>query len=452
MAKVVVLGGGESGWGSAYLAKEKGHDTFLSDSGSLNPKYKSLLEEAMIPFEEGGHTIERVLEADIIIKSPGIPDSVELVQRAIKQGVEVISEIEFAGRYDSARRISITGSNGKTTTTSLIYHILSHAGYNVGLGGNIGVSYAYQVATTQRDWYVLELSSFQLDGIYDFRSDIALLMNVTPDHLDRYDYSMERYTASKFRIVRNQRERDSFIFSFDDSRIRSYISSHMEEFKGAMRPFTTSSQTSAMHYDPTENEIRVFTSLGGVVIDCSRLMIGGLHNYANIMASAGAALEAGVSSEKIKEAVYTFKGVEHRLEPIAKRNDIIYINDSKATNVDSLYCALESMQRPTVLILGGTDKGNDYSQVDDLVSRKVRAMVFMGVDNSKLMAHFKDRVGTIISTSSLEEAMEAVAALEQRGDAVLLSPACASFDLFSNYEDRGRKFKAAVMKHINKIG
>ncbi len=424
--KIVVLGGGVSGYGSAILAKRMGFEVFLSDRGTLSPRFTKLLDEWEVEYEQGGHSEERILAADEVIKSPGIPDKAPLVVALKQRGIAVISEIEFAGRYlNGARTICITGSNGKTTTTSLIYKILSDAGYNVALGGNIGESFAYTVATREVDWYVLELSSFQLDGMSEFRADVAVLMNITPDHLDRYDYKFENYVASKMRIEQNQRAEDSFIYLADDPMI---------EAKGAAerKPFSREMIKDGI------------IEVGGIKIDSNKMQIGGLHNSYNASAAALAAMSAGVPEESILKSIYSFSPVEHRLEPAGVIDGVEYINDSKATNVDSVWYALESMTRPTVWIAGGTDKGNDYEPLKAFARAKVHTLVCMGVDNAALERSFEGVVPTIISTSSLEAAMVAARGSAREGDVVLLSPACASFDLFKNYEHRGEMFKEWV--------
>ncbi len=430
MRRIVVLGGGVSGYGSAILAKREGYDVFLSDRGELSPKYTALLDEWGIEYEQGGHSEERIFAASEVIKSPGIPDKAPLIVALRERGIPVISEIELAGRYlRGARTICITGSNGKTTTTSLIYKILVDAGYSVALGGNIGESFAYSVATREVDWYVLEISSFQLDGMFDFRADVAVLMNITPDHLDRYDYKFENYVASKMRVEQNQRAEDSFIYLGDDKMITP---------QGVARrlPFSKSLIDEGGVMD-----------VAGMRIESAKMKIAGLHNCYNAQAAALAAQAAGVGEESILRSIYSFSPVEHRLEPAGEIDGVLYINDSKATNVDSAWYALESMQRPTVWIAGGTDKGNDYAPLLDFARAKVHTLVCMGVDNAALQSAFTGVVGEVISTASLEEAMSAARCAARSGDVVLLSPACASFDLFNNYEHRGEMFKSWVQEH-----
>ena len=449
MKRIVVLGGGISGYGSAILAKKKGFDVFLSDSGRIADRYKARLDEWAVPYEEGGHTEERILAADEVVKSPGIPEKAPVVRRIREAGIPIISEIEFAGRYiGRARTICITGSNGKTTTTSLIYRILRDAGYNAALGGNIGESFAYSVATGDYDWYVLELSSFQLDGMYRFRADVAVLTNITPDHLDRYDYCFQNYADSKMRIVRNQHSRCAFIYSADDPVIAEQLPRHdlrMRELPFAARAAVASGAGDAFLCD---GKFTATVGRASVEIDTAQMKLAGLHNAYNAMAAALAALAAGVAPEQVRRSIYDFNPVEHRLEPAGEYGGVAWINDSKATNVDSVWYALESMTRPVVWIAGGTDKGNDYAPLKEFARQKVRTLVCMGADNAKLVAEFTGVVPQIISTGSLDEAMRAARDAARPGDAVLLSPACASFDLFKNYEQRGELFKRWVAEHL----
>ena len=441
MSRVVVLGGAESGVGAAVLAKVKGFDVFLSDKGQIKEEYAAQLRKWEIPFEEGQHTEELILSADEVVKSPGIPGTVPMVQKIREKGIRVVSEIEFASRFDSAKKICVTGSNGKTTTTSLIYYLLQNAGLNVGLGGNIGKSYAYQVATEHFDYYVLEISSFQLDDIYDFRPDIAIITNITPDHLDRYDHKMENYVASKFNITRNLRPADCFIFDSDDAITVGHLSKIVLRCK--MLPFSQEKEVAqgaflredriVLRYDKEETDLFL-----------QELALGGRHNVYNSMAAALAAKASGIGNEVIRKSLATFQPIEHRLEPVLSIKDVLYINDSKATNVDSAWYALECQKRPVVWIVGGTDKGNDYSILNDLVREKVKAIVCLGVDNSKIHAAFGDMVSRMEDASSAREAVQKASRLATPGDVVLLSPCCASFDLFKNYEDRGEQFKAAV--------
>ncbi len=442
MKRAVILGGGESGVGAAVLAKVKDYDVFLSDSGQLKEAYREQLRKWEIPFEEGGHTVERVLDADLVVKSPGIPDNAPLVEKLHAQDTPVISEIEFAGWYDTARKICITGSNGKTTTTSLIYYLLQNAGFNVGLGGNIGKSYAMQVATEKHDIYVLEISSFQLDNMYDFKADIAVLMNITPDHLDRYDHCFQNYINAKFRITRNMRPEDCFIFCSDDEVTIGELNKIVVQARKL--PFTQYGQveegawleddTVRVRYDGDEFDILV-----------EDLSLKGRHNVYNSMAAAITGKIMNITNETIRKSLTTFEGVEHRMEKVLSVGGVLYINDSKATNVNSTWYALESVNAPTVLILGGTDKGNDYSPLADLVREKVKAIVCLGVDNRKIKDFFGGMV-PVYETLSAESCVNKCAELAVPGDIVLLSPCCASFDLFKNYEDRGRQFKEAVRK------
>jgi len=446
MARIVVLGGAESGVGAAVLAKVKGFDVFLSDNGKIGEEYLETIRRYDIPYEEGGHTASLILNADEVVKSPGIPGTAPMVKALREQGTHIISEIEFAARYDGAKKICVTGSNGKTTTTSLIYYLLQEAGLNVGLGGNIGKSYALQVATEQHDYYVLEISSFQLDDAYDFRPDIAIITNITPDHLDRYDHKMENYVKAKFRITRNLRPEDCFIFDSDDAITIGHLGKIVLQAK--MLPFSQEKEVEqgafvrggsiVLRYEEEETEIYL-----------KDLALGGRHNVYNSMAAALAAKASGISDEVIRNSLKTFSPIEHRLEPVLSVGGVLYVNDSKATNVDAAWYALECQSRPVVWIVGGTDKGNDYSVLTDLVREKVKAIVCLGVDNSKIHKAFADIVGpdNICDALSAEQAVKAGAAYAGEGDVVLLSPCCASFDLFRNYEDRGEQFKQAV-RHL----
>ena len=441
MARVVVLGGAESGVGAAVLAKVKGFDVFLSDKGQIKKEYADTLRKWNIPFEEGQHTEELILNADEVVKSPGIPGTVPMVQKIREKGIRVVSEIEFASRYDSAKKICITGSNGKTTTTSLIYHVLVQAGLNVGLGGNIGKSYAYQVATEHFDYYVLEISSFQLDDIYDFRPDIAIITNITPDHLDRYDHKMENYVAAKFKITKNLTEENCFIFDSDDAITVGHLNKIVLRCK--MLPFSQEKEVKQGAF-LRDDKIILRMDEEETDIFLQELALGGRHNIYNSMAAALAARAAGIENEVIRKSLATFQPIEHRLEPVLSIKDVLYINDSKATNVDSAWYALECQKRPVVWIVGGTDKGNDYSVLNDLVKEKVKGIVCLGVDNAKIHAAFGGMVAEMADALSAKEAVEKAAAMAAPGDVVLLSPCCASFDLFKNYEDRGEQFKAAV--------
>ncbi|MDE7344614.1 MAG: UDP-N-acetylmuramoyl-L-alanine--D-glutamate ligase [Alistipes sp.] len=448
MKNIVVLGGGISGCGSAVLAKKKGFGVFLSDSGPIAERYRRMLDEQGIPFEQGGHSEERILAASEVVKSPGIPDSAPIVQKIRAAGIPVISEIEFAGRYlGRAKCICITGSNGKTTTTSLIYKIMRDAGLNVALGGNIGDSFARSVAEGGYDWYVLELSSFQLDGMYKFRAHIGVLMNITPDHLDRYDHCFQNYVDSKMRITQNQTSRDFFVFSGDDETVWQQLPKY--DLRGRQLPFAARNAVASGAGDAFLCDGRFTASVGraSVEIDMAKMRIAGLHNAYNAMAAALAALAAGVAPASIRRSLYDFAPVEHRLEPVAEKNGVLWINDSKATNVDSVWYALESMKRPVVWIAGGTDKGNDYEPLKQFARQKVRTLVCMGLDNAKLVGEFSGVVPEVVSTDSLDAAMKAAKAAARPGDVVLLSPACASFDLFKNYENRGELFKQWVLEN-----
>ena len=449
--KIVVLGGGISGYGSAILAKKKGFDVFLSDMGKIAPKFRERLDEWKVEYEEGQHTEERILDANEVVKSPGIPDMAPIVKRIRERGIPVISEIEFAGRYKGvAKTICITGSNGKTTTTSLVYKIMRDAGRKVSLGGNIGESFAYSVATEKNFWYVLELSSFQLDGMTKFRADVGVLMNITPDHLDRYDYKFENYAASKMRITQNQSSADAFIYSADDDMTRQMLDKMDSSLRARQLPFAINTAIASGDGDAVLEGYTFTASVGkqSVTIDTRKMQIHGMHNIYNAMAAALATLAAGVEPRVIKRSIYDFSPVEHRLEPAGERNGIRWINDSKATNVDSVWYALESMQQPTVWIAGGTDKGNDYTPLKEFARRKVKALICMGLDNAKLKRDFDGIIPVIEDCSSLDEAMRAAERHATEGDTVLLSPACASFDLFRNYEERGRLFKEWVKENI----
>lgn len=441
MNKIVVLGAGESGAGAAVLAKVKGMDVFVSDMSAIKENYKELLNSYNIAWEEGKHTESRILDADEVVKSPGIPNEAPLVQKLIAQGTPIISEIEFAGRYTDAKMICITGSNGKTTTTSLIYHIFKSAGLNVGLAGNIGKSLALQVATEKHDYYIIELSSFQLDNMYDFRANIAILMNITPDHLDRYEHNMQNYVDAKFRIVQNQTEEDAFIFWNDDPIIRRGLERY--GLKAQLYPFAKMKGEGAIAYvEDGEIEIQEPISFN---MEQEALALHGTHNLYNSLAAGISANVAGIEKEEIRKALSNFKGVEHRLEKVCDVRGIHFINDSKATNVNSCWYALQSMTTKTVLILGGKDKGNDYNEIADLVKQKCSALVYLGIDNQKLHDFF-DGFGLPVADvrSGMKEAVEAAYKLAKRGETVLLSPCCASFDLFKSYEDRGEQFKRYV--------
>ncbi|MBS1634793.1 MAG: UDP-N-acetylmuramoyl-L-alanine--D-glutamate ligase [Bacteroidetes bacterium] len=441
--RIVILGSGESGVGSAILAQAKGFDVFVSDKGIIKDKYKSVLQDHNIAFEDGTHTEDLILNADEIIKSPGIPSTVVLIKKAHEKNIPVISEIEFAGRYTQAKKICITGSNGKTTTTMLTYHILQKAGYRVGLGGNVGKSFAWQVATSQFDYYVLELSSFQLDDMYEFKADVAVLLNITPDHLDRYEYKFENYAKSKFRITQNQTPSDFFIYCADDPVIMEYI--EKADVKAKRIPFSIKQTLEGdSAYLENETQITLNYNQNPLIMTLEQLALQGKHNVYNSMAASMAARIVDIRKDIIRESLQDFVNVEHRLEFVASINGIEFINDSKATNVNSAWYALESMQKPVVWIVGGQDKGNDYNELIDLVKEKVKAIVCLGVDNSKIIKAFSGVIDTIVETQSAKEAVDASYRLGKKGDVVLLSPACASFDLFQNYEDRGMQFKGAV--------
>ncbi|OUQ54010.1 UDP-N-acetylmuramoyl-L-alanine--D-glutamate ligase [Alistipes sp. An116] len=448
MKNIVVLGGGISGYGSAILARKKGFGVFLSDAGKIADRFRAKLDEWQVPYEEGGHTEERILAATEVVKSPGIPDSAPIVRKIREAGIPLISEMEFAGRYmGRAKCICITGSNGKTTTTSIIYKILRDAGYNVALGGNIGESFAYSVATGNYDWYVLELSSFQLDGMYKFRAHIGVLMNITPDHLDRYDHCFQNYIDAKMRITQNMTSRDWFIYSGDDEVIREQLPKY--DLRMRQLPFMAHSAVASGAGDAFLCDGKFTAAVGrhAVEIDTAKLQIKGLHNAYNAMAASLAALAAGVAPTKIRRSLYDFAPVEHRLEPVLEKDGVLWINDSKATNVDSVFYALESMTRPVVWIAGGTDKGNDYEPLKKFAREKVHTLVCMGLDNAKLVREFTGVIPEIVSTDSLDAALTACKRAARPGDVVLLSPACASFDLFHNYEQRGELFKKWVREH-----
>jgi UDP-N-acetylmuramoylalanine--D-glutamate ligase len=441
MNRIVILGGGESGAGAAVLAKLKGFDVFLSDLSEIKPNYKNLLNEYCIEWEEKQHTEEKILNAAEIIKSPGIPDKAPLIKKLHAQGTPVISEIEFAGRYTNAKMICITGSNGKTTTTMLTYHILKNSGLRVGLAGNVGNSLALQVATENFEYYVVELSSFQLDGMTEFKADIAVLLNITPDHLDRYDYNFQNYVNSKFRITQNQTKDDTFIFWENDPVIKAELAKR--NIQSTMYPFAIERNEKTKAF--IENDELIINTLKTIfTMPQTELAIQGLHNTYNSMAAGLTATVLNVKKESIRASLMDFQGVEHRLEYVATVRNVRYINDSKATNVNSCWYALQSMKTPTVLILGGTDKGNDYSEIEELVNEKVTSLIFMGVDNTALMAFFKDKVANIVEVKSMEDAVAEAYKIAKSGETVLLSPCCASFDLFKNYEDRGRQFKTCV--------
>ncbi|MDP2888261.1 MAG: UDP-N-acetylmuramoyl-L-alanine--D-glutamate ligase [Bacteroidota bacterium] len=437
----VILGAAESGVGAAILARKQGFDVFISDFGIIKEKYRKELTDRQFNFEEGHHSEEKILNADLVIKSPGIPDKAPLIVKLKEKGVPVVSEIEFGGRYTSAKKICITGSNGKTTTTLLTYHMLEKAGYNVGLAGNVGQSFAWQVAEKEFDYYVIELSSFQLDGMVDFKADIAVLLNITPDHLDRYNYNMQNYVDSKFRITQNQTADDVFIWCSDDPVLRlemekRKIAAHCVPFGLGVPP--------AEGAGVIDNNMIINWKQNIFTMSILDIALQGNHNTYNSMAAGISGMAVNIRNEMVRESMADFKGVEHRLERFLKVHGIEFINDSKATNINSTWYALESMSQPTVWIVGGIDKGNDYTQLTELVKKKVKAIVCLGKDNSKIMEAFKHIGIDMVETQSMADAVRSAYYLARNGDTVLLSPACASFDLFENYEDRGYQFKNAV--------
>lgn len=439
--RIVILGAGESGCGAAVLAKKLGFDVFVSDFGAISDKYKAMLDGHSIPWEEKKHSEELILNAGEVIKSPGIPNEAPIVVKITEAGIPVISEIEFAGRYTRAKMVCITGSNGKTTTTSLIYHIFREAGLNVGLAGNIGRSLALQVAEGDKDYYIVELSSFQLDNMYEFRANVAVLLNITPDHLDRYGYKMENYVKAKFRILQNQQPEDALVYWNEDPIIKSELPKYTH---GKPYPFAEKKQDGAVAY--TQKETLVFTEPVPFNMELEELSLTGKHNLYNSMAAGISANVAGIRKETIREALSSFTGVEHRLEKVAKVNGVEYINDSKATNVNSCWYALQSMKNKTILILGGKDKGNDYNEIAGLVKEKCCALIFLGADNSKLQEFFGGFGLPIYDTHSMQECVEQAYRIAKSGETVLLSPCCASFDLFKSYEERGRMFKECVCR------
>lgn len=438
--RIVILGAGESGAGAAVLAKKQGFDTFVSDMSAIKENYKTMLNERGIAWEEGKHTEELILNADEIIKSPGIPNEAPIIVKLKERGIPIISEIEFAGRYTNAKMICITGSNGKTTTTSLIYHIFKKAGLNVGLAGNIGQSLAYQVAECNYDYYVIELSSFQLDNMYKFHANIAVLMNITPDHLDRYEHKMQNYVDAKFRIIQNQTENDAFIYWNDDPIIQKELSKY--GIHGQNYPFAESKKENEVAY--IKNNQVHFTEPISFNMEQEELALTGKHNLFNSMAAGISANIAGIRKECIREALSDFEGVEHRLEKVCRVRGVEYINDSKATNVNSCWYALQSMKTKTVLILGGKDKGNDYSEIAELVKEKCSGLIYLGLHNEKLHNFFDGFGLPVADVQSMQDAVDAAYKMAKRGETVLLSPCCASFDLFKSYEDRGEQFKKCV--------
>ena len=440
MKRIVVLGAGESGAGAAVLAQKEGFDVFVSDMATINAKYKKLLDDHGIEWEEGQHTEEKILNADEVIKSPGIPKEAPMVRKIAEKGIHIISEIEFAGRYTNSKMICITGSNGKTTTTSLIYHIFKEAGYDAGLAGNIGRSLALQVAEDPHEYYIIELSSFQLDNMYDFHANIAILLNITPDHLDRYDYCMQNYVDSKMRIIQNQTEKDSFIFWNDDPIIKKELEKY--DIKSVICPFSELKEKGSIGY--IEEGKYTIEKPMPFNMEEEELSLSGKHNIYNSLAAGIATDIAGIRKEVIRKSLSDFPGVEHRLEKVTKVAGVEYINDSKATNVDACWYALESMKTPTILIIGGKDKGNDYDAIKPLVKQKCAGLVYLGADNSKLHDNFDGLGIPVRDTHSMKECGEACYEMAKPGDTVLLSPCCASFDLFKNMEDRGEQFKTLV--------
>ncbi|MBA3706310.1 MAG: UDP-N-acetylmuramoyl-L-alanine--D-glutamate ligase [Bacteroidetes bacterium] len=441
--RLVILGGGESGVGTAVLAKKEGFDVFISDKGKIKDKYKDVLSKYGIKWEEEKHSEALILNADEVVKSPGIPDNSEMVKALHKKNIRVISEIEFAGRYTKAKKICITGSNGKTTTTLLTYHMFKKAGLNVGLAGNVGKSFAMQVAEEDFDYYVIELSSFQLDGMFEFKADIAVLLNVTPDHLDRYDYKFENYVDSKFKVIQNQTEMDAFIYCIDDPVVAKEITTR--KIKAKQYPFSIKQKVEQGAYLNENNELTVNTNnTNPLFMTLQELALQGKHNIYNSMAAGVTGKLVEIRKEIIRESLSDFHNIDHRLELVGNVHGIEFINDSKATNVNSTWYALESMNNPVILILGGVDKGNDYSMLNELVKEKVKAIICLGADNKKIIKAFGGMVETILEAKSAKEAVAQAYKLGKKGETVLLSPACASFDLFENYEDRGTQFKQAV--------
>jgi UDP-N-acetylmuramoylalanine--D-glutamate ligase len=441
MQRLVILGGGESGVGTAILGKQKGYEVFVSDFGKIKDNYKEVLTINGIKWEEETHTEKKIFNADIVMKSPGIPDKSDVVKRLAEQGIPIISEIEFAAQYTKAKTIGITGSNGKTTTTMLTYHLLKSAGLNVGLGGNIGKSFAWQVAEDKFDYYVLELSSFQLDGIIKYRPDIAIITNISPDHLDRYEYKYEKYINSKFRITLNQTKSDFLIYDADDEAISDWLKNN--KTKAQLIPFSLT-QTFEKGAYLNNNKMEVNINEEEFIMETEHIALEGKHNLKNAMAATSVAKLMRIRKETIRESLSNFQGVEHRLEKVLKIQNVQYINDSKATNVNATFFALDSMNSPTVWIVGGVDKGNDYSELMSLVREKVKAIICLGVDNKKIIDAFGNVVDVMLEVDTMAAAVKMAQRLTEKGDSVLLSPACASFDLFENYEDRGRQFKMAV--------
>lgn len=440
MKRIVILGAGESGAGAAVLAKKEGFDVFVSDMSKINDKYKKILDDHNIEWEEGHHTEEKILNASEIIKSPGIPKEAPMIKKVMEKGIHIISEIEFASRYTNSKMVCITGSNGKTTTTSLIYHIFKEAGYDAGLAGNIGKSLALQVAEDPHEYYIIELSSFQLDNMYDFHANIAILLNITPDHLDRYDFCMQNYVDAKMRIIQNQTENDSFIYWNDDPIIKKELEKY--DIKAIVFPFSELKENGSIGY--IEEGKYIIEKPTPFNMEQEELSLSGKHNIYNSLAAGIATNIAGIKKEVIRKSLSDFPGVEHRLEKVTKVGGVQYINDSKATNVDACWYALESMKTPTILIIGGKDKGNDYDAIKPLVKEKCVGLVYLGADNKKLHDNFDNMGIPVRDTHSMKECVEACYEMAKHGDTVLLSPCCASFDLFKNMEDRGEQFKTLV--------
>ena len=440
MKRIVILGAGESGAGAAVLAKKEGFDVFVSDMSKINDKYKKILNDHNIEWEEGHHTEEKILNASEIVKSPGIPKEAPMIKKVMEKGIHIISEIEFASRYTTSKMVCITGSNGKTTTTSLIYHIFKEAGYDAGLAGNIGKSLALQVAEDPHEYYIIELSSFQLDNMYDFHANIAILLNITPDHLDRYDFCMQNYVDAKMRIIQNQTENDSFIYWNDDPIIKKELEKY--DIKAIVFPFSELKENGSIGY--IEEGKYIIEKPTPFNMEQEELSLSGKHNIYNSLAAGIATNIAGIKKEVIRKSLSDFPGVEHRLEKVTKVGGVQYINDSKATNVDACWYALESMKTPTILIIGGKDKGNDYDAIKPLVKEKCVGLVYLGADNKKLHDNFDNMGIPVRDTHSMKECVEACYEMAKPGDTVLLSPCCASFDLFKNMEDRGEQFKTLV--------
>ncbi len=440
MKRIVILGAGESGAGAAVLAKKEGFDVFVSDMSKINDKYKKILDDHNIEWEEGHHTEEKILNASEIVKSPGIPKEAPMIKKVMEKGIHIISEIEFASRYTNSKMVCITGSNGKTTTTSLIYHIFKEAGYDAGLAGNIGKSLALQVAEDPHEYYIIELSSFQLDNMYDFHANIAILLNITPDHLDRYDFCMQNYVDAKMRIIQNQTEKDSFIYWNDDPIIKKELEKY--DIKAIVFPFSELKENGSIGY--IEEGKYIIEKPTPFNMEQEELSLSGKHNIYNSLAAGIATNIAGIKKEVIRKSLSDFPGVEHRLEKVTKVGGVQYINDSKATNVDACWYALESMKTPTILIVGGKDKGNDYNAIKPLVKEKCVGLVYLGADNKKLHDNFDNMGIPVRDTHSMKECVQACYEMAKPGDTVLLSPCCASFDLFKNMEDRGEQFKTLV--------